>query len=965
MKRSFLSYVAEDMIRKIGTDLSRTVVVFPNKRASLFMNEQLAGSIDHPIWSPTYITISELFRQHSSRTVADQMKLIFDLHKSFVAKTNINETIDHFYSWGQLLLADFDDIEKNLADAKMLFTNLSNIHELDDNSFLTEEQRKALKHFFANFNDDNDSELKQRFLRLWQHIGDIYDDFNERLRQQQLAYEGSLYREVALNDNTTFAYDHYVFVGFNMLQQVEQRLFKRIKDDGKALFYWDFDQYYMPKKDSKHDEAGHFIAQYLQDFPNELDCQDAEIYDNIAREKDISYISAASEHIQACYVGDWLKDGDRMKDGKRTAIVMCDEGLLQSVVSSIPPETGELNITTGLPLGCSPIASLLFRLLDLRTTGYNKKRDRFSLRYVGKLLRHPFMTYVSENSYPLCTQLNEQRCYYPSVEELSADENLSIVFGKMNVASQPNNADIYNNVVLLRWMMDVVRLVGINTGEEREPLMHESVFRCYTLLDRLATLIEAEDICLDITTLRRLIKQLIDTTTIPYRGEPAVGVQIMGLLETRNLDFDHILMLSCNEGKLPRGVNDASFIPYSLRKAFGLTTIDHKVAIYSYYFHRLLQRAGDITMCYNVSVENGHTGEMSRFMLQLMVESEHEIRSWRLMSPNKITPSAPNDIEKDGNVMHELAKMDSISPSAINKYLRCQRQFYYNYVAHIKEPDNVDDGEIDNRLFGNIFHKAAQMIYTELRRQDGTVSKEVINLYIKQPQKIERIVDEAFATELFKAQKQKNDYEYNGLQLINRKVIIDYLRRLLSIDEKLAPLCIVGLEQQVSKDVEIETTLGKHNLKISGYIDRLDMINNERQEPVIRIIDYKTGRAQQNNINTVEEIFSSNNIGKTHSDYYLQTFLYADIVSRSTVWNRQQLPVSPALYFITQSNKDDYNPTLSLGGKMVDNIRAYSEEFTTLLHQLLCEIFEPQIPFSSTDKKEHCSQCPYKQICNV
>lgn len=965
MNRSFLDYVAADMVGKIGQDLSRTTVVFPNKRASLFMNECLLNHIDRPIWSPSYISISELFRRHSSRTVADQLKLVSDLHKSFVSKTHINETIDHFYGWGQLLLADFDDIDKNLADAKMLFTNLQNIHELDGNEFLTEEQRKALQHFFTNFEEYDKSELKQRFINLWQHIGEIYEDFNERVREQQIAYEGSLYKEVVLNDDVIFPSEHYVFVGFNMLQQVEQRLFKRLRGEGKALFYWDFDHYYMPKDGNPDDEAGHYIAQYISDFPNELDNQNDEIYDNIRKNKDVTYISTTTEYIQTCYVGDWLKENDRAKDGKKTAIVMCDESLLQSVISGIPPETGEINITTGLPLNLSPVSSLIFRLLDVKTSGYKKSSDRYTLTTVSKLLRHPYMVYLSENAELLCNRLNAERCYHPTSNELAIDENLSLLFSQPSVDNSEKSNDGVGIAAILRWMMSILRIIGVNSRENKDPLMQESVFRSYTLLDRLATIIEDEKLAIDATTLRRLIKQIVDTTSIPFHGEPAVGVQVMGILETRNLDFDHVLILSCNEGKMPRGVNDASFIPYSLRKAFGLTTVDHKIAIYSYYFHSLLQRAKDVTIMYNVSTENGHTGEMSRFMLQFMVESGHEIRRKQLLANNLTRPLQRGSIAKTDAVMSILGSIERISPSAINRFLRCPLQFYYNYVAGIKEPDEVDDGKIDNRAFGNIFHKAAQMLYTELMREDGLVQKEGIDAWLNNGKSIERIVDEAFAEEFFKSQNKRRTPDYNGLQLINKEVIIRYLRQLLKIDLKQSPLHILGLEMRVDDNVEIKTSTGQHRVSISGIIDRLDMVKKETGEQVIRIIDYKTGKSAQSKIKTIQDIFGTKNISKTHSDYYLQTFLYSDIVSRSKMLNECGLPVSPALYFITQSSNDNYNPTLTINDESVTDIKKYSDEFSALLKQTLENIFEPSQPFSPTTEKEHCKQCPYRQICEA
>ena len=302
--KSFLEHVAEDIVNKYGTNLSRTAVVFPNKRASLFLNDQLARLTNgKPLWSPAYITISELFRQQSSLSVADPIKLVCDLHKSFCLHTGSDETLDKFYGWGQLLISDFDDIDKNMADANRVFANLRDIHELDDLSYLTDEQRQLLKHFFSHFTEEHETELKQRFLRLWSHFIDIYHDFNERLAQQGLAYEGALYRSVVTSHPSPLTshhseYDRYLFVGFNLLQKVEQQFFSQLQKAGKAYFYWDFDDYYM-----HNHEAGRYIATYLKYFPNELDSQNDDIYKNFKHPKEITYLAAPTEHIQpSCFV---------------------------------------------------------------------------------------------------------------------------------------------------------------------------------------------------------------------------------------------------------------------------------------------------------------------------------------------------------------------------------------------------------------------------------------------------------------------------------------------------------------------------------------------------------------------------------------------------------------------------------------------------------------------------------------
>lgn len=931
--KTFLEFVSEDIIHKWGTDLSRVAVVFPNKRAALFMNEHLARYARKPIWSPAYITISDLFRRHSDMQVGDSIKLICDLHKSFVKCTGLNESLDHFYGWGQLLLTDFDDIDKNMADADRIFCNLKDIHELDDISYLDDEQRKMLKRFFANFSDDHESELKRRFLSLWSHFSDIYHDYNKRLQEQGLGYEGAVYREVATKDNIEFKYDRYIFVGFNLLQQVEQKLFARLKKMGKANFYWDFDEYYMPRhKTTSATDAGHYISMYLEHFPNELDTRSKEIYANMRQPKHISYISAATENIQARYVSQWLRNDNRYKDGRHTAVVMCDENILLPVMHSLPNEADKVNITSGFPLGMTPVASLISLLFDLYTTGAMQHSRRYRTQYVDKVLAHPYAQYIAD-----CIPLSPM--------------------GKID------------NITLLQQIGTLIKHVGVKAKDESDALFQESIFRMYTIINRLEQLAASGDMDVDVTTLRRLTKQLITTTTIPFHGEPVVGIQIMGVLETRNLDFNHVLLLSCNEGNMPKSVNDSSFIPYSIRKAHGLTTIDNKVAIYSYYFHRLLQRAQDVTIVYNNTTDNGHTGEMSRFMLQLMVDGTHNIKHLNLLAQNVPTTMCSKAIVKDENIQQQLDQMKNISPSAINVYIKCPLAFFYQYVARIKEPDCEDD-TVDNRMFGNIFHKAAQIIYEDVTSRHATVEKTQLQKYLKDEKMLETVVDRAFNEELFKlsaseAANKKRATEYNGLQIINRKVIIEYLQQLLKTDQRLAPFTVLGLEKQVYNDIVFNTEDGaQRKVKIGGIIDRLDMVTDPTTgKPTIRVVDYKTGSPIKSVIKSIDEVFEGNSY--KHSDYYLQTFLYSLIINNSSKLNPSKYNVSPALLFIKQASADNYDPVLCIDEHKVTDIGIYKTEYLKLLKEKLGEIFSKQKPFVPTNDKRTCKMCAFRMICGI
>ncbi|WP_302351763.1 PD-(D/E)XK nuclease family protein [Leyella stercorea] len=966
MNKTFLEYVAEDIISKYGTDLSRIAVVFPNKRAALFLNEHLARIAGQPVWSPAYITISDLFRQHTDLKPADPIKLICDIHKSFTKCTGIDETLDHFYGWGQLLLADFDDIDKNMADADSIFCNLKDIHELDDISYLDDEQKEMLARFFANFSDDIDSELKKRFLSLWSHFGDIYHDYNRRLTEQGIGYEGAIYRKVASEQTLHLKYDKYLFVGFNLLQKVERLLFSRLMKEGKAKFYWDFDEYYMPSPShhlttspSHHLSGGALVSSAptnlttspsqhlnLSDFPNELDNTDPDIYANMGRPKRIRFISSPTENAQARFASNWLLENERYKAGRKTAVVMCDESILLPIMHSLPPEADKVNITSGFPLAMTPVASLVMLLFDLYTLGLRKKGTAFNPHYLKKLMAHPYARHLQE-------------------------VHLNGVHSKGVHLSQVHQE---GSAALLQHIATLVKQVGIATKQEGDALTQESVFRMFTILNRLATLADSGDLLVDNTTLRRLVSQLVSSSSIPFHGEPVVGVQIMGVLETRNIDFDHLLLLSCNEGNMPKGINDSSFIPYTIRKAHHLTTIDNKVAIYSYYFHRLLQRARDITIAYNNSTDNGHTGEMSRFMLQLLVESGQKIDYYSLTAKNQPTPLMPKPIEKDETALSKLEEMSRLSPSAINTYIRCKLAFYYQYIAHIKEPDTAPE-TIDNRMFGNIFHRAAYLIYKDITDHSPVIEKAHIQAYLSNRKLLASVVDRAFEEEECKTN--------TGLQTINREVIIEYITKLLKIDQQLCPFSILAMEEEAKVYTQLSFTIpsggalkggalvssapDKHyNLTIGGIIDRLDVVTDKQTgKRRIRVVDYKTGNKPSSAIKSIEEVFDPKNIASKHSNYFLQAILYSLIVSRSKEWNAANDDVSPALLFIKQAATNDYDPTLCIDKHPISDVTVYEEEFLTKLKETVADMYSPDAAFTPTDDRKKCELCPYRMLCGL
>ena len=970
----FLRLVAQDLLNRYGNDLSRLTVVFPNKRASLFLNEHLCDLSQSPVWSPAYTTISELFRKHSKLAVADDIKLVCDLYRSYVACTGRNETLDQFYSWGEVMLADFDDIDKSMADTRAIFANLSAIHSYDSDEYLSEEQKQVLKSFFKDFDENHQTRLKEKFLHLWSQFGNIYTHYNELLREQGLCYEGALFRSVVKDTEVSFGDGPYVFVGFNALQKVERELFVRLRRECKVEFYWDYDRYYM--KDGH--EAGASIRKFMDEFPNQLDNEDDSIYHNLdhpEKEKHIVFAGAPTDSIQARYVGQWLQDKQRVAAGNRTAVVMCNESLLPTLIHSIPSEVKDNNITTGFPLIQTAAASLIIQLLELFHYGSSGK-DKYRQKYVTSVLRHPYAMYISPQASELCEKLVTNHQYYPTRKELSSDDGLSMLFRDLSQSSQEGS--VYNaNLETNQWLLDILRHVALSVEQSSvsDPLTHESLFRSYTLVNRLHTLIKSGDLQADPMTYQRLLRQLLSSVSIPFHGEPAIGLQVMGVLETRNLDFDHLLVLSCNEGNMPKGIDTPSFIPHSIRHAFGLSTIDNKVGLYAYYFFRMLQRAGDVTILYGNVADSKNTGEKSRFMLQLLLESHHSIDKRVICSPQKPTVQQRQPIEKTEAVMQRLRSMTKLSPTAINRYLRCPLMFFYNYVAGIKEP--VDESDVmDNMKFGNIFHDASQMIYDDITNVDHDsinprnvfsqpphdISKDTISNVLKDPSIIDRNLDKAIMTHLFKNPEGNKVPDLNGMQIINRKVIRHYLVRLLTIDEKLAPFTIRGLEGDVFTTIKVETSDGVRQMEVGGRIDRLDEVTDSDGVRRIRVIDYKTGFSESVSLNGIDEVFESMNIDK-HSDYYLQAMLYSMIVRRSQAINPQGLKVSPALLFIQKAQQDNYNPVLFFGKEEIKDILPFAESFEQHLSELISEIMEPEKAFEPTPEQKRCKYCVYADIC--
>lgn len=955
---SFLKLVAADLYKHTEGNLAHTAVVFPNKRAGLFFNEYLAQESESPIWSPAYVSISELFRSLSPWEVGDPVKLVCELYKIFRRETQSTETLDDFYFWGEMLISDFDDADKNKVDTDKLFSNLQDLRNImDDYTFIDDEQEEAIRQFFQNFSIERRTALKERFISLWDVLGNIYKGFRESLASQNIAYEGMMYRHVIEHlDVDKLPYEKYVFVGFNVLNKVEHTLFTQLKDAGKAVFYWDYDEFYMKEnRQAVTHEAGEFIRRNLRDFPSPLS---GELFKNLSKPKEVHYIASSTENAQARYLPQWIRNNLTTPE-KETAVVLCNEALLQPVLHSLPAEVKHVNITMGFPLSQTPVYSFLIALLELHTHGFNFKSGRYTFQSVVTLLKHPYTRQLTGQAELLEKELTRNNRFYPLPGELGKDEFLTRLF-------TPLSGNLNLCIRLSETLQQVAGIYQANTSGTEDTdafnqLYRESLFKAYTTINRFRTLIEEDELTVQSETFRRLLVKVLSATNIPFHGEPAIGMQVMGVLETRNLDFRHLVLLSVNEGQLPKSGGDSSFIPYNLRKAFGMTTIEHKIAVYAYYFYRLLQRAERITLMYNTSSDGLNRGEWSRFMLQFLIEWPHPITRQFLEAGQSPQGTSPITVEKTPDVMRQMQSLFDVranpkakfSPSALNYYLDCPLKFYYRYVAGLSAPDEVS-AEIDSATFGSIFHYAAEHIYKDLTTHGKVINKEALETLLRNEVKLQDYVDTAFK-KLFFNVPQNEKPEYNGVQLINSAVIARYLKQLLQNDLRYAPFTFIASEMEVDEPIDIQTPKGVIKSRIGGIIDRMDS-----KDGTLRIVDYKTG-GDADTPPHVESLFIPD---KKRSNYVFQTFLYAAIMCRK----QPTMKIAPALLYIHRAATETYSPVIQMGEprkpkEAVEDFSKYEKEYRERLQGLLEEIFNPEKSFTQTEIIEKCTYCDFKALC--
>ena len=471
------------MYRRYGDNLSRTAVIFPGKRAGLWFDRYLYECSQHALWSPSYVSVDELFGSLSTLEKEAPIRTICLLHEIFCRLTKSTEPLDDFYHWGELMLADFDDIDKNCVEADRLFVNLTDIKDVESRfDYLSPEQRKLLAQFFAGLhNAEERTELKRRFIELWQVMGDIYRELRTTLKAKGLAYEGMMYREaIEQFDPSLLNYDHYIVVGFNVLNRVEQALFDRLKESGKALFYWDYDHYYY---DNAQHEAGIFVRENIARYGNMLD--DDTLYDNFKQLPEITYISAPTDNAQARYLNTWL-DTHLTEQEEETAVVLCNEDIAPTVLHALPDnKVRNVNITMGVRLTQTPVYSLINAYLNLHTKGYDDTQGMYTLDDVATFLSHPYIVRLYPHAEALRHALmHSKRIYIPATTEGIAEAGMEPLF-----AHPTDNSSLLTALTTL--VSHMGRLFGeANEEEYLTQLGEEALFQIHRVVESFKTLIE-------------------------------------------------------------------------------------------------------------------------------------------------------------------------------------------------------------------------------------------------------------------------------------------------------------------------------------------------------------------------------------------------------------------------------------------------------------------------------------------
>ena len=961
--KPFLYQVATLFYQQYGAEIHRLAFVFPNRRAGLFFKKYLSEISEKPLFSPSILTINDLFMQLSGKHPADKIQMLFRLYELYKQRSGSSESFDEFIYWGEMLLNDFDDIDKYMVDARMLFRNVSDLKSLDgDFNYLSPEQVQAIRSFWSSFYPKGDSPNQQHFLELWEILYDLYAGLRTSLAKDGCGYDGMIFREVVeqleKEPMSDFPFDRVVFVGLNALSVSEERLLLALQKKGVADFYWDYVGPWVTDPDNK---ASFFLERNLRLFPSRMELPATEPVQ--AEIRVLGVPSAIGQAKQVYPILQALADEQQLTDESalRTAIVLPDEHLLVPVLNAIPEAIQHINVTMGYPLAGTPVAALMEYILTLqKNIRYIDRVPVFYFRDVLPILNHQYvMAAAPEEVSQLVKDMTAGNRIYVHAADLNRHELLSILFTPVQNTEELSdylihvlealNACLRNN----RPNPDDEEMIS-NSTQTTVDIEQEFIFHYFATVNRMKEVMHEAKIEMRLDTYFRLLKRMTDLITIPFEGEPLSGLQVMGVLETRALDFDRLIILSMNEGIFPLKKAANSFIPYNLRRGFGLPTYEHQDSVWAYHFYRLIRRAKQVTLLYDTRTTGLQTGEVSRFVHQLRYHYQYPLIDELVVYDVASSAVPPISVQKTAEVEKLLSDFlfggpRALSASAINTYLDCPLKFYFSVLEQIQEEDEITE-TVERDVFGSILHKVMEDLYAPFKGK--LVTADLLKLLRKDQPLLTGTIARAFAELFFKSPVVR---PLEGENFLTGEMIRKYAEKILEQDARFTPFHYIESEKKVRATI---TLSDRRIVQLKGFIDRVDSLDR-----VLRIVDYKTGSGKLE-FESVEGLFDKE--AKDRPKAVMQVFLYA--------WMYQQLPeytgmpIQPAIYYLRTLFQRSFDPVVEQKkgrGKAdkVNSFQDFASDFEDKLRQCLDEIFDLDIPFTQTETGKACAYCSFRGLC--
>ena len=945
--------------------------VFPNRRSMVWFRKHLCSAVkDVPLLAPQMLTINDFFSRVSGVPASDRVRLLLELYDSYKALNPKAESLDEFIFWGDVILADFNDVDKYLVDPKQLFANVADFKALQDTfEYLTDTQREAIKGFLSHFNDQSgkltvdlgtdDPDVKGRFLQIWNILYSLYVNYNKSLADKGMAYEGMVYRSLAerlksmsvedvfqdiFHEGTTF-----VFVGLNALNECEKTLLRKLRDAGRAEFCWDWSGDMI--KDPQN-RSSFFMADNVLEFPQ------AARWDPEGVEcPEINVISVASSAGQAKRLPDILRQ--RTGAPEECAVVLPDEGLLKSVLNSIPEEIHDINVTMGLPMSGSLFYTMMADISAIQMHAVRRKDTwLFYHKQVWDLFSSEiFRKAADEKTMEIVAKVKENARYYIPKDELTGTLLMDVIFRP--VIMDPKMASTAQIASFAQYQKDVIEVIAPAIADDASLALEleyaKEYYKCINVL------FEIRPEVLPMTYLR-LLGQLLSSVSVPFRGEPLKGLQIMGPLETRALDFKDLVIMSANEGVFPRRSVSSSFIPPELRKGFGMPTYEYQDAVWAYYFYRMISRAEKVWMLVDSRTEGLKSGEESRYIKQLEYHFGVPLKRSVVKFGSMKTASLPDIVKTDEDVAR--IKDTVLSATTLQNYLACPAKFYYGTVKGLEAEEEVAES-LDYGMFGTVYHDTMRALYTSEEAMDPefvfndreprgglsgealkTVSQSYIEGWLSRKEDIKAKVKALIMMQL-------NTIEVSGRNLVVADVIVRYIIKTLQRDLEL--LKKEGRDSFEILGREIRVAGEFCGQRFKGFIDRLDSFKDEQA----RVVDYKTGKVLEDDENIhdgnaeeiAEKIFNPDM--KNWPKIALQFYIYDMLVqSRPEVRGRE---ICNCVYSTAHLFKE---PPVT-----VPMSRKFYEAVSAKLEAMLAQMYDTSVPFRRTDDEKTCSYCDFRMIC--